>query len=108
MSSLTKYELVGAYYLWLRRRDAVEKAWVEDPFAWHTVCELSEEAIKRAAEIRAEALSRGLSLPDMDLLIASTAEPPVELLTFDGDHEKMREFLKSRGIEVLYLKRSST
>ena len=88
---------MGAYYAWLKRRDAGERVWVDELLAWLTVCELSEEAIKRAAEVKAEALTRGISLPDADLLIAVTPEPLVKLLTFDEDHERMREFLEIRG-----------
>jgi len=35
-----------------------ERVWVDELLAWLTVCELSEEAIKRAAEVKAEALTR--------------------------------------------------
>lgn len=105
ISPLTKYELlVGAYYAWLKRGDARERLWLEDLLAWLTVCELSEGVIKRAAELKAEALAKGLPLPDVDLLIAVTPEPPIKLLTFDEDHEKMRELLEKRGVRVLFLK----
>ncbi|RLE28397.1 hypothetical protein DRJ27_06120 [Candidatus Acetothermia bacterium] len=104
VSSLTEYELlVGAYYLWLKKRDAGEKIWLDNLLTWLTVRELDERAIKRAAEIRAEALMEGVVLPDMDLLIAVTAEPPAKLLTFDEDHEKMKKLLEKKGVKVLFL-----
>jgi len=71
---------------------------------WLTVCELNKNTIKRAARIRAQALLKGITLPDMDLLIAATADPPVKLLTFDEDHERMKDLLKKEGIDVLFLK----
>ena len=104
ISALTKYELlVGAYYLWLKRGDARERLWLEDLLAWLTVAELSEEAIRRAAEAKAESILRGTPAPDFDLLVALSAEPPAKLLTFDEDHGRMRELLKERGVEVLFL-----
>ena len=104
VSSLTEYELlVGAYYLWLKKRDAGEKIWLDNLLTWLTVRELDERAIKRAAEIRAKALMEGVVLPDMDLLIAVTAEPPAKLLTFDEDHEKMKNLLEKKGVKVLFL-----
>lgn len=104
ISSLTEYELlVGAYYLWLKKRDAGEKIWLDNLLTWLTVRELDERAIKRAAEIRAKALMEGVVLPDMDLLIAVTAEPPAKLLTFDEDHEKMKNLLEKKGVKVLFL-----
>lgn len=106
ISSLTEYELlVGAYYLWLKRRDAGERLWIEDLLAWLTVSELNEGIVRRAAEVKAEALLKGIPLPDMDLLIALSAEPPAKLLTFDEDHERMKELLSERGIDVLFLGR---
>jgi len=45
----------------------------------------------------------GVVLPDMDLLIAVTAEPPAKLLTFDEDHEKMKNLLETKGVKVLFL-----
>ena len=101
ISSLTEYELlVGAYYLWLKKRDAGEKIWLDNLLTWLTVRELDERAIKRAAEIRAKALMEDVVLPDMDLLIA---EPPAKLLTFDEDHEKMKNLLEKKGVKVLFL-----
>jgi len=73
---------------------------------WLTICELNENAIKRATRIRAQALLEGITLPDMDLLIATTADPPVKLLTFDEDHERMKDLLKKEGINVFFLKRT--
>ncbi len=107
ISPLSKYELlVGAYYLWLKKGDMRERLWINDLLAWLTINELDEEAIKRAAEVKAEALLKGLSLPDMDLLIALSTNPPAKLLTFDEDHEKMKELLSKRGIDVIFLSQS--
>jgi len=53
VSSLTEYELlVGAYYLWLKKRDAGEKIWLDNLLTWLTVRELDERAIKRSANGR--------------------------------------------------------
>lgn len=87
----------------MRRGDARERIWLEDLLAWLTVSELSREAIERAAEVKAESLLEGESLPDMDLLIALGVEPPAKLLRFDEDRERTKDLLKKRGIDVLFL-----
>ncbi|RLE69897.1 MAG: hypothetical protein DRJ37_07325 [Thermoprotei archaeon] len=105
ISQLTKYELmVGVYYLWLKNRNIKERIWLDDFLKWVTIAHLSDEAIERAAKIKAKALTNGASLPDMDLLIAVSEDPPVKLLTFDEDHENMKQLLEEIGIAVEYLK----
>ena len=105
VSQLTKYELmVGAYYLWLKNRSIKEKIWLDDFLKWVTIAHLSNEVIERTAKIKAKALANGVSLPDMDLLIAVSVDPPVKLLTFDEDHGNMKQLLENIGIAVEYLK----
>ncbi|RLE76421.1 MAG: hypothetical protein DRJ56_04195 [Thermoprotei archaeon] len=104
ISAITKYELmVGAYYAWCKRGDARERLWLDDVLSWLTVVELSGEAIKRAARVRARALLQGRSIPDADLLVAVTADPPLKLLTFDSDHERVSDLLEEVGVKVVYL-----
>ncbi len=104
ISQLTKYELmVGVYYLWLKNKSIKERIWLDDFLKWVTIAHLSDEVIERAAKIKAKALTTGASLPDMDLLIAVSVDPPVKLLTFDEDHKNMKRMLKEIGIAVEYL-----
>ncbi len=107
ISLLSVYEfMVGAHYLWLKYKNVKERLWLEEFLRWITVKPLTIDAIRRAALIKAKALLEGQQLPDMDLLIAATAEPPAKLLTFDEDHDKIKPMLREVGINVVYLKKT--
>ena len=108
ISILTKYELlIGVYYLIIKEKNFGEKIWLDEFLKWVRVVEITDSVIEKAAKIKAKARLKGLELPDMDLLIAVSLEPPVKLLTSDEDHQEMQEFLKEEGIEVLYIEKNS-
>jgi len=101
ISRLTEYELfLGANFLWKKYNDARESAWLDEALDWLTIYEVDGEVVRRAAEIQAEALTKGKPLPEMDLLVALSAKSGSELLTFDHDQLKMREMLKAEGATV--------
>ena len=101
ISRLTEYELLlGANFLWKKYNDARESAWLDEALDWLTIYEVDGEVVRRAAEIQAEALTKGKPLPEMDLLVALSAKSGSELLTFDHDQLKMREMLKAQGVTV--------
>lgn len=105
ISILTLYELeVGSRYIWLKRKDLSERFWLDDIMKWLTVYRLTEEGVRRAAEIRAKSMLKGEVLPDMDLLIATTANGPVKLLTSDEDHLRMSSLLEEIDVKVIYIK----
>ena len=92
--------LLGANFLWKKYNDARESAWLDEALDWLTIYEVDGEVVRRAAEIQAEALTKGKPLPEMDLLVALSAKSGSELLTFDHDQLKMREMLKAEGVTV--------
>jgi len=101
ISVLTLYELlVGAEFLWMKRRDPIERFWVERLLRWVSVLSLDEQVVKRASKLRARAMLEGKGFPDLDLLIA-LSQAPAKLLTADEDHMKMKEYLEEEGVEVI-------
>ncbi len=105
ISVLTLYELeVGSRYVWLKKKDLSERFWLDDIMKWLTVYRLTEEGARKAAEIRVKAMLDGETLPDIDLLIATTANGPVKLLTSDEDHLKMSSLLEEIGVKVIYIR----
>jgi len=101
ISRLTEYELLlGANFLWKKYNDARESAWLDEALDWLIIYEVDGDVVRTAAEVQAEALTRGKPLPEMDLLVALSAKSGSELLTLDADQLKMREVLKSRGVTV--------
>ncbi len=105
ISVLTLYELeVGSRYVWLKKKDLSERFWLDDIMKWLTVYGLTEEGARKAAEIRVKAMLDGETLPDIDLLIATTANGPVKLLTSDEDHLKMSSLLEEIGVKVIYIR----
>ncbi len=103
ISILTLYELsVGAQYLRLKKGDYREGIWLSNLLDWLTVYKLSEEGVRLAAKLRAKEMISGESIPDMDLLIATTV-PEAKLLSCDEDHAKLSSSLEKEGIEVVYV-----
>lgn len=101
MSRLTEYELrLGANFLWTKYNDARELAWLDEILDWLAVYEIDGDVVRIAAEVQAEALTKGRPLPEMDLLVALSARSGSELLTLDEDQLRMREVLKARGVTV--------
>ncbi len=104
ISILSLYELeVGSSYLWLKRRDYSERSWLKEILRWLTIYRINERSIKRAAMIKARALARGESYPDMDLLIATTISGPAKLLSCDEDHFKMAKDLEEFDLKVVHV-----
>lgn len=107
VSALSVYELyVGALYRYLKRGDISELAWLEGLLGWVTVYPVDGRVAEAAARVKAEAMVRGLQLPDIDLLIALSAGPGTVLLTLDSDHEAAGELLSKHGVEVVRLGKS--
>lgn len=101
MSRLTEYELrLGANFLWTKYNDARELAWLDEILDWLAVYEIDGDVVRIAAEVQAEALTKGRPLPEMGLLVALSARSGSELLTLDEDQLRMREVLKARGVTV--------
>ena len=91
VSSLTVYELlVGASYIWKKHGDVREMLKIQDMLKFLTISAVNPEVVRRAANLRAELMLRGLSVPDIDVLIACTDEN-AEILTFDKDFEPLGE-----------------
>ena len=87
---MTVYELLaGANYLWKKHGNAKERVIVEDMLKPLTVVAVDSEVVKRAADVKAELMLRGLNAPDLDVLIACTDEG--EILTFDRDFAVLKE-----------------
>ncbi len=95
VSSITAYELlVGANYVWRKHGNARERVIVEDMLKPLNVVPLEVGIVRRAAEIKAELMLKGLSVPDLDVLIACSEEG--EILTFDADFSPLSDL----GFEV--------
>ena len=48
------------------------------------------EVAKRASEVKAELMLKGMNIPDLDILIACS-DTDSEILTFDRDFEPLKE-----------------
>ena len=99
VSSLTVYELLaGANYVWKKHGDAREMMVVEDMLKYLTMVPVDLDAVRKASNVKAELMLRGVSVPDLDVLIACSAEN-AEILTFDKDFTP----LKDLGFEIALL-----
>lgn len=49
------------------------------------------DVVKRASDMKAELMLRGVSVPDLDILIACSNED-AEILTFDKDFKPLKDF----------------
>jgi len=104
VSVLSVYDLyLGASLYFLKTGSTAELAWLESFLSWVSVYPLSRSSAEVAARVKAEAMLKGLQIPDLDLLIATSAGPDTLLLTFDKDHEGARQHLSRYGVEVVYL-----
>jgi predicted nucleic acid-binding protein len=101
VSILTKYELlVGSLYLLNKTKDLREYAWLEEVLKWVTVANLNSEIVELAAEVKARALLKGETLPDLDLLICLSGGKDCLVLTFDESQAKIGNYLKDVGVKV--------
>jgi len=101
VSSLTVYELaVGAKYVWRKHGDVREMIKLQEMLKFLTEVPVDSDTVRRASDLRAELMVKGLGVPDMDVLIASSDEG-AEVLTFDRDFEP----LKSLGLNITILGR---
>ncbi|MEM1523446.1 MAG: type II toxin-antitoxin system VapC family toxin [Thermofilaceae archaeon] len=106
ISALSLYELhLGASLYFLRTGSTSELAWLESFLSWVSVYPVTRSSAEAAARIKAEAMTKGLNLPDIDLLIATSAGPGTLLLTFDSDHEAARQYLSRYDVKVVYLEK---
>ena len=107
ISVLTEYELlVGAYHVLRARGDSGELVWLQRILRWVSVVPLTRRAVDLAARVRARAEERGVGVPDLDLLIACSPDPPARLLTCDSDHQRISDLLAGEGIEVVFVEPS--
>ncbi len=90
VSGMTVYELlVGANYLWKKHGNTREMITVDEMLKTLTVVAVDSEVVRKAAEVKAELMLRGLDVPDLNVLITCTDEG--EILTFDTDFAPLRE-----------------
>ena len=91
VSSLTVYELlVGANYVWKKHGDAREMMVVEDMLKYLTMVPIDLDVVRKASNVKAELMLRGISVPDLDVLIACSTEN-AEILTFDKDFATLKD-----------------
>ena len=90
VSALTVYELfIGAKYLWKKHGNVREAAIIGEMLKPLTVVPVDSNVVERASEVRAELMLKGLDVPDLDVLIACSADG--EVLTFDKDFAPLRD-----------------
>jgi len=108
ISIITLYELyLGAFLYYLRRHDPSELDWLENILGWLTIYPVNTKAAEVAAKIKAESSLKGLNISDSDILIATSAGPGTTLLTFDSDHESIKDILSLYNITVIYLEKKN-
>ncbi|MEM2162790.1 MAG: type II toxin-antitoxin system VapC family toxin [Candidatus Nitrosocaldus sp.] len=93
ISAITAYELlVGAYYTFKRYGDARDIIAIDDMLSALTISPVDFGIAKRAAGIKAELKLKGSSIPDIDIIIASTdSDKSGEILTFDEDFIRLKD-----------------
>ncbi|ADC66202.1 PilT protein domain protein [Ferroglobus placidus DSM 10642] len=98
VSTLTVYELlVGANYIWKKHGNAKEMMIISDMLKALTVVPVDLDVVKRASEVKAELILRGIDVPDLDILIACSTDG--EILTFDKDFNPLKEL----GFKISFL-----
>ncbi|MCS7122117.1 MAG: type II toxin-antitoxin system VapC family toxin [Archaeoglobaceae archaeon] len=98
VSTLTVYELLsGANYLWKKFGNARDLLIIQEMLKSLTIVPFEFENARKASEVRAELMLRGLNVPDVDVLIACSED--AKILTFDKDFTP----LKDLGFDVLIL-----
>ena len=91
VSTLTVYELlVGTNYVWKKHGNSREMMVIEDMLKYLTVVPVDLDVVKRASNVKAELMLRGISVPDLDVLIACSTEN-AEILTFDKDFATLKD-----------------
>ena len=99
VSEITIYELtVGAKFVWKKHGDAKELIKIREMLKALTRVPVDEEVVERASEVKSSLMLKGIDVPDIDILIASS-DPECEILTFDRDFERLKEV----GIKVTVL-----
>ena len=91
VSSLTVYELfTGANYVWRKYGNAREMMVVKDMLKALTIVPVDTDVAKRASEVKAGLMLKGMNIPDLNILIACS-DTDSEILTFDRDFEPIKE-----------------
>jgi len=91
VSSLTIYELLsGAHYILKKHNDIKELKKIQEMLQNLTEAIIDIKVIWKAAELKADLLVSGVTVPDIDILIACSEE--AEILTYDKDFERLTDF----------------
>ncbi len=91
VSSLTVYELLaGANYVWRKYSDAKEIMITNEMLKYLTVVPVDLDVVKRASDVKAKLMLKGVNVPDLDILIACS-DKDAEILTFDKDFNPLKE-----------------
>ena len=91
VSSLTIYELLsGAHYILKKHNDIKELKKIQEMLQNLTEAIIDIKVIWKAAELKADLLIKGISVPDIDILIACSEE--AEIITYDKDFDPLNNF----------------
>ena len=90
--------LVGANYVWKKHGNAKEMMIIGEMLKYLTVVPVDLDVVKRASNVKAELMLRGIDAPDLDVLIACSSEN-AEIITFDKDFN----LLKDLGFKITLL-----
>ncbi len=91
VSSLTIYELLaGAHYILKKHDDIKELKQIQKMLQNLTEAIIDIKVIWKAAELKADLLVSGVSVPDIDIIIACSEE--AEILTYDKDFKPLNNF----------------
>jgi len=97
ISSLSMYELLcGAHYILKKYNSITELKQIERILSYLTEVPVDSNVAWKAAEVRAKLLLNGVTVPEIDLLIACSADE-AKILTFDKDFLKLKQY----GFDVL-------
>ena len=91
VSSLTIYELLsGAHYIFKKHNDIKELKQIQEMLQNLTEAVIDIKVIWKAAELKADLLILGVTVPDIDIIIACSEE--AEIITYDKDFENLSNF----------------
>ena len=91
VSSLTIYELLsGAQYILKKHGDIKELKQIQEMLQNLTEAVIDIKVIWKAAELKADLLVSGITVPDMDIIIACSED--AEIITCDKDFERLIDF----------------
>ncbi len=100
VSSLTVYELlVGAHYILKKHDDIKELKQIQEMLQNLTEAIIDIKVIWKAAELKADLLVSGVTVPDINIIIACSEE--AEILTYDKGFQPLTNF----GFKVTILER---